>query len=94
MFFPDDLASIMEDIVSIKTEYQQLGSHLRLHEPDITAIIMQKHHNIWLCLRDVINTWLNMNTIGSKKPNRRLLVEAIKKINPKLATTLEDKYKS
>ena len=92
MFFPGDIDSIMNDIEDIKPDYEQLGTCLALQQPDIETIKMQNPHNIWLCLRDVIKKWLNMKTIGSKKPNRRLLVDAIRRINPRLAITLEEKY--
>ena len=53
---------------------------------------MENHYNVWLCLKNVINKWLNRNTTVSEVPNRRLLVEAIRRINQRLAITLEKKY--
>ena len=82
----------MDDIDDIKPNYEQLGTYLGLRHPDIEAIKMENHHDIWLCLQNVIIMWLNRNTIGSEEPNRRLLVEAIRRINPQLAITLEEKY--
>ena len=35
--------------------------------------------------------WLKRNTISSEKPNRRILVEAIRKINVDLASRKYDK---
>ena len=82
----------MNDIDDIKPNYEQLGTYLGLRQPDIETIKMENHYNVWLCLKNVIDKWLNRNTIVSEKPNRRLLVEAIRRINPLLAITLEEKY--
>ena len=82
----------MNDIDDIKPNYEQLGTYLGLRQPDIETIKMENHYNVWLCLKNVIDKWLNRNTIVSEEPNRRLLVEAIRRINPLLAITLEEKY--
>ena len=82
----------MDDIDDIKPNYEQLGTYLGLRQPDIETIKMENHHKVWLCLKNVINMWLNRNTTESEEPNRRLLVEAIRKINPRLAIILEEKY--
>ena len=82
----------MNDIDDIKPNYEQLGTYLGLRQPDIETIKMENHYNVWLCLKNVIDKWLNRNTIVSEEPNRRLLVEAIRRINQHLAITLEDKY--
>ena len=82
----------MNDIDDIKPNYEQLGTYLGLRQPDIETIKMENHYNVWLCLKNVIDKWLNRNTIVSEEPNRRLLVEAIRRINPLLAIILEEKY--
>ena len=82
----------MDDIDDIKPHYEQLGTYLRVREPDIQAIKNENQQDVWVCLKRVINMWLNRNTIGSVEPNMILLVEAIRKINPQLANTLEEKY--
>ena len=81
----------MNDIDDIKPNYEQLGTYLGLRQSDIKVIKMENCY-VWDCLKNVINMWLNRNTIGSEKPNRRLLVEAIRRINQHLAITLEGKY--
>ena len=81
----------MNDIDDIKPNYEQLGTYLGLRQSDIEVIKMENRY-VWDCLKNVINMWLNRNTIGSEKPNRRLLVEAIRRINPLLAITLEEQY--
>ena len=83
----------MDDIDDIKSEYEKLGNYLRLRDPDIQAI-KRANDRVWVCLKEVIAMWLNRNTIRSEEPNRRLLVEAIRKINTQLANTLENKYKT
>ena len=82
----------MNDIDDIRRHYEQLGTYLGLRQPDIETIKMENHYNVWLCLKNVINKWLNRNTIVFEVPNRRLLVEAIRRISPRLAITLEKKY--
>ena len=82
----------MNDIDDIKPNYEQLGTYLGLRQPDIETIKMENHYNVWLCLKNVINKWLNRNTTVSEVPNRRLLVEAIRRINQRLAITMEKKY--
>ena len=81
----------MNDIDDIKPNYEQLGTYLGLRQSDIEVIKMENRY-VWDCLKNVINMWLNRNTIGSKAPNRRLLVEAIRRINPLLAIILEEQY--
>ena len=82
----------MKDIHDLRPDYEQLGTYLRLRESDIEAIKMDNHHNVWICLKNVISMWLNRNTTATELPNRRLLVEAIERINPCLAITLGEKY--
>ena len=82
----------MEDIHDLRPDYEQLGTYLRLRDSDIEAIKMENHYNVWICLKNVINMWLNRNTTATELPNRRLLVEAIRRINPRLAISLEEKY--
>ena len=82
----------MNDIDDIKPNYEQLGTYLGLQQPDIETIKMENHYIVWLCLKNVIDKWLKRNTIVSEEPNRRLLVEAIRRINPLLAIILEEKY--
>ena len=82
----------MKDIDDIRPHYEQLGTYLRVRQPDIEAIKMKSPQNVWLCLKNVIDMWLNRNTIGSEEPKIIKLVEAIRRINPQLAFTLEEKY--
>ena len=82
----------MDDIDDIKPHYEQLGTYLRVREPDIQAIKNENQQDVWICLNRVINLWLNRNTIGSEEPNMILLVNSIRRINPQLAITLEEKY--
>ena len=82
----------MNDIDDIKPHYEQLGTYLGVREPDIQAIKRESQLNVWLCLKMVIEKWLNRKTIGSEEPNMILLVKAIRRINPQLAITLEEKY--
>ena len=82
----------MEDIHDLRPDYEQLGTYLRLRDSDIEAIKMENHYNPWICLKNVINMWLNRNTTATEEPNRRLLVEAIRRKNQDLAITLEEKY--
>ena len=84
----------MNDINDMRPHYHQLGINLHLQEPDIQVITMQNPHSMWLCLKDVIDMWLNKNTGATEEPNRRQLVEAIRKINKEPAETLEKKYKT
>ena len=36
--------------------------------------------------------WLNQNTTTREKPNRRILVDAVKDVDPRLGGELEEKY--
>ena len=82
----------MEDIHDVRHQYEQLGTYLRIQESDIQAIICEESGNAWIRLKRVIVMWLNRNTIASEIPNRRILVEAIRKINNLLAIQLEEEY--
>ena len=64
----------MEDIHDIRPRYEQLGIYLRLRDSDIEVIKIESDGDTWLCLKNVIVKWLNMNTTVSEVPNRRLLV--------------------
>ena len=91
-FFLDDLTSILDDIDDLRPNYEKLGTFLGIRQPDIEVIKIENHYDVWTCLKNVINMWLNRKTTTSEIPNRRLLVEAIRKINQHLAITLEEKY--
>ena len=91
IFFLGDLASILVDIDDLRPDYEQLGTFLGIRQPDIEVIKIENHYNARICLKHVINMWLNMKTTI---PNRRLLVNAIRIINQHLAITLEEKYTS
>ena len=90
--FLDHLCSILEDIDDLKPDYEQLGLYLEIRESDMKTIKLQNPLNAWLCLKCVISEWLNRNTTTTQIPNRRILVDAIKRINYNLADRLERKY--
>ena len=92
IFFLGDLASILVDIDDLRPDYEQFGTFLGIRQPDIEVIKIENHYNARICLKHVINMWLNRKTTTSEIPNRRLLVEAIRIINQHLAITLEEKY--
>ena len=91
VLFLDHLTSILNDIDDIKHCYEQLGTYLGVRHADIETIKLEDR-DTWRCLKNVIVKWLNRNTTVSEVPNRRLLVEAIWRINQRLAITLEKKY--
>lgn len=90
--FHNDLRSILEDIDALKPNYEQLGVYLGIRGSDLNTIKQENYSNIWGCLKSVIVMWLKRNTISSEKPNRRILVEAIRKINIDFASRLEREY--
>ena len=90
--FLDHLCSILEDIDDLKPDYEQLGLYLGIRESDMRTIKLPNPLNAWLCLKCVISEWLNRNTTTTQIPNRRILVDAIKRINYNLADRLERKY--
>ena len=91
LLFLDHLTSILNDIDDIKHCYEQLGTYLGLRHADIETIKLEDR-DTWRCLKNVIVKWLNRNANLSEVPNRRLLVEAIRRINVHLAIKLEEKY--
>ena len=92
IFSTDDLRSILEDIDALKPNYEELGVYLGIRDSDLNTIKQENYLNIWGCLKSVIVMWLKRNTILSEKPNRRILVEAVRRINIDLASRLERKY--
>ena len=85
------MRSILHDIDDLKADYNKLGTCLGVRDPDIKAIRLQ-HQDPWLCLKSVIMHWLNQNTTTREKPNRRILVDAVKDVDPRLGGELEEKY--
>ena len=85
------MGSILHDIDDLKADYDKLGTCLGVRDPDIKAIRLQ-HQDPWLCLKSVIMNWLNQNTTTREKPNRRILVDAVKKVSPGLGDKLKEKY--
>ena len=79
----DDLADIMEEIVSIKSVYFSLGRSLRLRAEDLKAICeaYPSESDAERALNDVLLLWLqqkyNVQRFGP--PTWRMLVEAVDK---------------
>ena len=93
IFISDDVRHILQDIDDLKADYDRLGTCLGVRDSDIRAIRLQHQQDPWLCLKCVIVHWLNRNTATPEKPNRRILVDAVKNVAPRLGDELEEKYK-
>ena len=79
----DDLTDIMEEIVSIKCMYFQLGRSLRLKHDDLQTIYeaYRRDSDTDKALNDVLLLWLHQkyNVERFGPPTWRLLVEAVNK---------------
>ena len=79
----DDLADVMDEVLTIKSKYFALGRSLRLKNPNLQAIRTKypTESDFELALNDVLLLWLdkqyNVGRFGP--PTWQMLVEAIDK---------------
>ena len=77
----EDVADVMEQIISIKASYYNLGRALRLNPGELDAIRTSAHCDAGQALNDVVLLWLRQNYRVEIHglPTWRALVEAVDK---------------
>ena len=77
----DHLSEIVDEIVSIKSEYYSLGICLGLPASELTAVSRQYPHDMEQALKDILLLWLQQKYDVQRYgiPSWRKLVEAVDK---------------
>jgi len=94
-----DVSEILENLVSVKAEWENIMTFLKVSNGEIQSIKQQRFHQQNLCLADGLTYWLQGNTKKTKNAptiNWRSLLDALRSglvKKPALADQLEREFR-